>query len=208
MSRVLIYGKGATARVLATNWGACEVVCFDDADVVELGGWSNLRLRWSPDDYTYAIGIGYQHEGMNARRAAIFGTMAHQGYRPAFSGLEQQDIIIGAGTHWGGWCALGPGSHVGVNCMINAGAMLGHDVKIGDHTWVNSSVVFDGGAVVGARCVIGSGAVIGAGVRLGPRTLVGPGAVVLRDTPPDGVVLAATCELQRFTSDVYGSLVK
>ena len=223
--KTLIYGAGATGRMAAfmLKGSNQEYELVDDmADDLpffeiyekQVYSLSDALTHLPFDEYEALVCVGYQHGkgGMNARREELSRHLLDLGY--ALRGLSvtsdklsmaharcSKSMILG-GTEFHTNVILEPG------CFLGSNVTVGHDVRIGAYSWINSGVSIDGSAKIGRRCVIGSNAVVGAGVTLGDRTLVGPGAVVLRDTAPDAVVLAAPSEVQRFSSDVYGGMAK
>lgn len=210
--KTIIYGSGSTARLIARFAPYIAGVVEDFPSRQTVGSplaslpvcrAEDMRTVYPAEDYELLIGIGYQHGGMNAKRAEL----ANMGYSlgSAFFGLGYRENVSGG-------CIVLPGTvlhdncSIGRNCFVASNVTVGHDVMIGSHSWINSGVALDGWVKVGGRCVIGANAVIKDGVTLGERTLVGPGAVVLRDTAPGSVVLAPESVVHRFSSDVFGSL--
>ncbi len=224
--KIVIYGAGATARMMAEYLS--EAIAGAVSDNLEhtfrLNGEipvcdsSLLASKYPPEQFFVIVGVGYQHGtyrngrcGMNARREELYLTLDSWGYQLASA--SNNDLCVNAGervqpgTFFAPGVCMHHGASVGVNCFVSSNVTIGHDAHVGDHAWINAGVSIDGGAEVGDRCVIGSNAVIGAGVILGARTLVGPGAVVLRNTDPGATVLAAPSVTQRFDSEVFGSLI-
>lgn len=79
---------------------------------------------------------------------------------------------------------------VGRNAVINTGAIIEHDVQLGDYVQIAPGAIVNGGTTIGARSYVGSGAVIREGLSIAPDTVVGMGAVVVGDIhEPDGVYL-------------------
>jgi len=86
--------------------------------------------------------------------------------------------------------------HIGANCVVARGMLndtviaeraklaqgvvVGHNVVIGEGSFVGPSVTFCGSAKVGAGSTIGAGATINNGVKVGGHALVGIGSVVTK----------------------------
>jgi hypothetical protein len=185
--------------VVADNVGSVQCIGNRTAQNPAL-----LAELFPPSQFNLLIAIGYQHGGMNAKRAQLFETLSAAGY--AFCTLPPSCPAESVGSMLLPGVVVHDNAHIGVNCFISSNTVIGHDAVIGAHSWINANVSLDGGAVVGERCVIGAGAVIGAGVTLGARTLVGPGAVILEDTEPDSVWLAPAAQKHRFSSAVFGRM--
>lgn len=69
------------------------------------------------------------------------------------------------------------------NAFIMAGAHIGHDAIIGEHTDVCPNAVICGGAEVGDHVKIYSGAVITPNVRVGDWAIVAANSVATKDIP-------------------------
>jgi len=202
MRKVVVYGAGSMARTIMAELGEEVAGVVADNSGGRLGrhivrAAVDIGNFFPPMHYEVVLAIGYQHGLMNGRRAELFEKLTR--WRYAF---RNNGTVSLSGSVWHA------GSKAGVNVFVGSNVTVGHDAVVGDHAWVNSGVSIDGGAVIGERCVIGANAVIGAGVTLGARTLVGPGCVVLRDTEPNSVYIAAAPVRQRFSSDVFGSVMK
>jgi sugar O-acyltransferase (sialic acid O-acetyltransferase NeuD family) len=92
-------------------------------------------------------------------------------------------------------------------CCIGFGASVAGRVRLGAHAWVGPSAVIghdsvlepfammapratiSGSVRIGRGAYVGSGAVVRQGVVVGERALIGLGAVVVKDVPPDAVVV-------------------
>lgn len=78
------------------------------------------------------------------------------------------------------------GAEVGSNCIINSGAIVEHDVKVGDFTHVSTHATVNGGCRIGRRCFIGSATVIAQGVEIPDDTVIGAGSLVLHSITRPG----------------------
>ena len=70
---------------------------------------------------------------------------------------------------------------------MNTKAIIGPDVKVGEHSVVSSLVNIGGRCRIGRGSFIGMGAMIKQGITVGSEVIVGMGSVVYRDIP-DGVI--------------------
>jgi sugar O-acyltransferase (sialic acid O-acetyltransferase NeuD family) len=97
--------------------------------------------------------------------------------------------VIGEGTSIMPLTSINAASEIGKHCIINAGAIIGHDVIIGDYSHIapNSSVA---GFVTMEKGVhFGIGASVIQGVHIGKWAVIGAGAVVIKDVPDYAVVV-------------------
>ena len=82
-----------------------------------------------------------------------------------------------------------PNVTIGLACKLNVNATVHHDAQVGDFSILAPSAVLLGNVVVGERSYIGAGAIIRQGCRVGSGARIGAGAVVVKDVPPDTVVV-------------------
>jgi acetyltransferase-like isoleucine patch superfamily enzyme len=73
---------------------------------------------------------------------------------------------------------VGAGARLGTSVIVNHGAVVDHDVAVGDFSHIAPLAALGGGAKVGRRVLVGSGACILPGVRVADDAVVGAGAVV------------------------------
>ena len=83
------------------------------------------------------------------------------------------------------------GSVIGKNCIINTGAIVEHDVTIGDHTHISPGSVVNGHCTIGSRTLIGSGTVIIQEVHIGDNIVVGANSTVTKNLTKPGVYIGS-----------------
>jgi acetyltransferase-like isoleucine patch superfamily enzyme len=71
--------------------------------------------------------------------------------------------------------------------IVNHGAVVDHDVSVGDFSHVAPLVALGGAVQVGSRVLVGSGASVLPGVRIGDDIVVGAGAAVCDNLLEPGV---------------------
>jgi sugar O-acyltransferase (sialic acid O-acetyltransferase NeuD family) len=132
-----------------------------------------------------AVGNPRQHRALVesiSRRGAAFPTVD-------FSGNRHPTVRIGAGS------MLLQGVHttvhitLGAQTILNQAATISHDVTCGDFVTIAPGAHIVGAVTIGSGVEIGTGAVIREGVRLGDGCMVGMGAVVVKDVPPNKLVV-------------------
>jgi sugar O-acyltransferase (sialic acid O-acetyltransferase NeuD family) len=72
---------------------------------------------------------------------------------------------------------------VGENVVVNTRAVLEHDCRVEDGSFIGPGAILCGNTRIKEGAFIGAGAVILPGVVVGERAVVGAGAVVIRDVP-------------------------
>ncbi|RYY61958.1 MAG: sugar O-acyltransferase, partial [Comamonadaceae bacterium] len=105
--------------------------------------------------------------------------------------VHPQASVSGAGTLAAGCfvaaqAVVAPGARVGWCGIVNHGAVVDHDVQVGDYTHVAPLSALGGGAKLGDRALLGSGSVVLPGRRVGNDCVVGAGAVVRSDLAEAG----------------------
>jgi len=78
---------------------------------------------------------------------------------------------------------------IGNNCILWSGNHIGHHTTVGDHCFIASHVVVSGACDIGNNTFIGVNATLRDNISIGPACVIGAGALVLRDTPKDTVLL-------------------
>jgi acetyltransferase-like isoleucine patch superfamily enzyme len=71
--------------------------------------------------------------------------------------------------------------------IVNHGAVVDHDVRVGDFSHIAPRAGLGGGVTVGKRVLIGTGACILPGLAICDDAVIGAGAVVHQDVVEAGV---------------------
>lgn len=96
---------------------------------------------------------------------------------------------------------IGPGSVIYPNCFVGhhadlgartfalSGCVINHDVRLADDVILASGVTIAGFVRVEAGCYLGQASTIRQHLRIGRGSLIGMGSVVIRDVPPNSVMV-------------------
>lgn len=215
MSRVVLFGTGAVARVvhfLLVHDSPHEVVAFavdrdhwqgGEMESLPIVAFEDLPTLYPPEEFAMFIAVGYRR--MNRFRAERYERAKAMGY----------ELI----THVSPRASIWPGLEVGDNCLVMdqviihpfvrvgndvilwSGSHIGHDSVVGDHCFVSSRAVVSGYVTVGDNCFLGSNATIRDGITIARECVIGTGAVVTRDTKERGVYAAPQAILLPATAD-------
>lgn len=92
-------------------------------------------------------------------------------------------------------CVLYPNSFIGLNASLGnsvfclSGCIINHDCVLEDRVVLASSVTLAGSVHVEPGCYLGQSCTVRQHLRIGRGSLIGMGAVVIRDVPPDSVII-------------------
>ena len=107
------------------------------------------------------------------------------------------DLDVGEGSMIYEGTVVQPFARVGRNSIVRSSAHISHHVEVGDHAFIGAGACFGGLSSAGDRCFIGLNATIRDGVRIAEGCLVGAGAVVVKDTLPNGLYVGAPARRMR-----------
>ena len=125
----------------------------------------------------YSVHIAIGNNLWREREAASWGysrlvSLIHPGAQVSpFS-------AIGEGCFVAACAVIAPSAGVGICVIANHGAVVDHDVLVGDFSHIAPNAILGGGVKVGKRVLIGSGAVVLPGIAIADDVTVGAGAVV------------------------------
>lgn len=202
---LLVFGAGDIAQLAAFYFGhdgGREVAAFTvDADYLQgesfegrpLLAWEEALAAFPPASHDIFIALSYARR--NSVRKQKFERADAAGY--AFASYVSTRASVFPNVAIGRNCfilednTVQPFVRIGDDTTLWSGNHIGHHSSIGDHCFLTSHVVVSGGVVVGDNCFIGVNATIRDHVSIGARSVIGAGALVLGDTEPDSVYVAA-----------------
>ena len=195
-----IFGNGGHARELASviKRRGDNIVGSYSLDGGLSWAGSNIEgvatdyqvIDWlSMQDCKIAVGIGNNviRRDIAHRMIAVFGSDS-----PRLDALVDPSSTVGVGTSIGPLCQLlahcdvEAGACLGPAVIVNAGAIVCHDVVVGQASHCAPRSTILGSARLGQECFVGAGSVILPGIKVPDEAIIGAGAVVTRD-------IAKTC---------------
>ena len=120
-------------------------------------------------------GLGYYDDGIWSPKNHPFGVVVLEG-----AALHSHVTI-----HRGSW----RDTFIGRNVRLGAYANIGHNVRIGDNVLLGVGAKIAGSVEIGNSAKVWSGAEIKDHLKIGEGAVVGMGAVVIRDVPPNTIVV-------------------
>lgn len=198
--RVLVHGTGGMGREVA-DWASAAgfgVLGFldDDPDRHDrevaglrvLGDATALsEFDGPPDGASAGVVVAVGAPGPRLRLADCYGGRLTSVVHPSAQ--------LGAPRDHGPGVVLGPNVVVTTNSrleravIVNYGAVLGHDVVVGEGAFIGPNAAVAGDVTIGARAWIGIGASVLQGVTIGADAVVGAGAVVVDDVAAGTTVI-------------------
>ena len=105
------------------------------------------------------------------------------------STFVSRTATIGVGCVFYPQCYIGLNARIGDYVFSLAGSVINHDDVVEDRTVLASAVTLAGSVHVEADCYLGQSSTVRQYVRIGRGSLVGMGAVVVKDVPPNCVMV-------------------
>jgi acetyltransferase-like isoleucine patch superfamily enzyme len=109
--------------------------------------------------------------------------------------LIDPSAVISSSATVGLGCVIFPHCYVGAQAQIGnflfclSGSVINHNVVIEDRVTITSGVVIAGDVQIEEDCYLGQSSVVREQLRIGKSSLIGMGCVVLRDVPPNCVMV-------------------
>jgi sugar O-acyltransferase (sialic acid O-acetyltransferase NeuD family) len=216
VANIVIFGAGDIARLAHFYFSTDSdhtVVAFtvdatyrnsDTFQGLPLVPFDQVALIYPPSDYKMFVAMSYAK--MNQVRAAKYNEARALGYG-LVSYVSSRCSFLTQYPH-GDNCLIleentvQPFVRLGSNVTLWSGNHIGHDSTIGDHSFISSHVVVSGHVEVGSHCFIGVNATLRNNIRIAEFTLVGAGALIMKDTTPRSVFVAARTAPFSRTSDL------
>lgn len=151
-----------------------------------------------PDDYELFVALSYSK--LNQVRARKYEEAKAKGY--TLTNLICSRSVMWGDTKIGDNCFLfenqtiQPFVTIGNNVTLWSGNHIGHHSTIGDHCFLTSHVVVSGHVTIEPYCFFGVNSALRDGITIAEGTVVGAGAMVVKNTVPNGVYMGKAAELK------------
>jgi sugar O-acyltransferase (sialic acid O-acetyltransferase NeuD family) len=191
-STLLVFGAGGHGRVVAdaaTAQGAWEQLRATDRDPARAGSLLLPGLPVLPLADAVAQGgavhIAIGSAAAREREAKAVGLPLASVFHPRAS--VSPHAGIGAGCFLAAQSVVAPGARLGTAVIVNHGAVVDHDVEVGEFSHVAPLAALGGNVRIGRRVLVGAGAKVLPGLRVADDVVLGAGAVVIADIGTPGV---------------------
>lgn len=213
MKKLVIYGTGKIAEVLSyylTNESEYKIVAYcehkeymrqDSFLSLPIISFEDLQEKYPPKDCYVFVAIGYKaHNEVRENRFDLLKKSGYQFINFISTKSSYYGSPIGDNSFVFEENVIQPFTEIGDNTIIWSGNHIGHHTKIGKNCFLSSHVVISGNCTIENNCFLGVNATIGDGVTIGARSVIGAGAIVLKNVPPNSLVVpekSTTVELRR-----------
>jgi sugar O-acyltransferase (sialic acid O-acetyltransferase NeuD family) len=171
--------SGAWTRVIAAGRNP-QPTAAELLPGVEILPWD--RALEVADTVHVAIGDAAAREReATALRAGMLAGVVHP--RASVSAYAQ----VSPGCFIAAQSVVAPRASLGVAVIVNHGAVVDHEVEVGDYSHIAPLVALGGAVRIGRRVFMGSGASVLPGRRVADGIVVGSGAVVIDNLTEPGV---------------------
>lgn len=207
--KVIIFGTGSFGEVVKfylDNDSDYEVVAFTAdksavADSTTFAGmplvpFEDVEQVYPPSEYSMFIAVGYKH--VNRLRADICDRARAAGYvlisYVSSKATTWNDLIIGDNCFVFEDNTIQPFVTIGDGVILWSGNHIGHHATIGDYCFITSHVVVSGHTTIGPYSFLGVNATIRDAIELGEGTVIGAGAIVMKPTDDEAVLVPQRTE--------------
>lgn len=203
-AKLIICGTGSfgeLAHYYFSHESPYEVVAFtadreyisrDNLQGLPVVPFDDLKSRYSPDDVSMFIAIGYNQ--LNSIREKKYKEAKNMGY--SMSTFTHPSATIAGNVPIGENCfifedqTIQPFVEIGDNVVVWSGNHIGHHTVIEDHSFISSHVVLSGHCRVKSRSFLGVNATVVDETTIAEQSIIGAGATIVEDTEPKGVYVS------------------
>jgi sugar O-acyltransferase (sialic acid O-acetyltransferase NeuD family) len=155
--------------------------------------FESVAARYPPSEFKMFVAVSYTR--MNRVRAEKYDRAKELGY--ALVSYVSSRCSYLSDSPVGDNCfilednTIQPFVTIGNDVTLWSGNHIGHDSVVEDHCFISSHVVVSGHVRIGPYCFLGVNATLRNSITVAESTLIGAGAVIMKDTVPKGVNVAA-----------------
>lgn len=202
MKKLVIFGSGKIAEVLSFYFNKkndYEVVAFcEESKYLKKTEFCSLPVvaleeivdTYPPSNFCFFVALGYKSH--NKIRESRFKLLKSFGYNFAnyiSKNASYYSSPIGENCFIFENNVIQPYTEIGDNNIIWSGNHIGHHSRIGNNCFISSQVVISGNCTIEDNCFLGVNSTISDGICIGKRSVIGAGAIVLKNVPPNSLVM-------------------
>jgi sugar O-acyltransferase (sialic acid O-acetyltransferase NeuD family) len=190
----------------------CSIGChaMEMAEIVER--INRVSPTWNLLGFFCEKNVYEKHRGSTLNGYRVLGTIEHlekhpnaalaigYGFQDAFPMERAATIVdptafVSRSVKVGKACVIYPGCFIGYNAVLGnrvfslSGSVINHDDVLEDGVSLCSNVTLAGSIHVEAGAYLGQACTVRQHLRLGKDSFIGMGAVVVRDVPPNAVMI-------------------
>jgi len=181
MTKLVLYGAGGHAKVLAEIVEACDyselVFCEDQPTKSSLLDYPVTSIIDETDNCIVAIGNNEVRKRLSNQLKNKFITLVHPKSQISHRTLIGEGTVVMAGV------TVNVDVNIGKHCIINTNASVDHDCLIEDFVHLSPNTALAGNVKIGEGTHVGIGACVIQGIRVGKWVTIGAGAVIIKDIP-------------------------
>ncbi len=146
--------------------------------------------------------------GSNFQRQRLGEMFERNGFQPATI-MDPLTVVsprakIAPGCYVAPRCYIGPFAEMGRYVLVNVGSSIGHHAVMGEFSQACPGVRVNGHSVVEKLAFLGSNSVVHPGKRVGENSTVAAGSFVVRDVPPNTLVVGVPAVVVHHTPAFEG----
>lgn len=212
--KIIIVGAGEFAEIAHeyfTQDSPYEVVAFsverkyltnDSLCSLPIVAFEDIENLFSPSQYKVFVAITYTQ--LNRTRARLFTEVKRKGYSTvnyiSSRAFVWRTVELGENVFIFENNVIQHGVKIGDNVILWSGNHIGHRTVIEDHCYIASHVVISGYCRVGKHSFLGVNSTLADKVNIARDCLIGAGAVILKNTKPEGIYSGIASEASTVTS--------
>lgn len=193
MSTLLVLGAGGHGRVVcdaalrAARWSS---VSATDRDPARCSGelLPGVLLALPGPALATAVAVHLAIGNARSREAECQAVDAHRLVTVVHPDASVSAFAwLNAGCFVAARAVVAPGARLGIAVIVNHGAIVDHDVAVGDFSHIAPGATLGGSVRVGCRVLVGAGATVLPDISICDDAVIGAGAVVDANVVEPGV---------------------
>ncbi len=204
---IIILGTGSIGKSAMEAFQSNDVLVYgflDDDDSFKGKEIGEVEVMGKLDDQSYLSVIGSEcevfvaMEEIEVRRNLVEMLITERKVMPVNAIHDSATLAssaqIGHGNYIGAGVIIGSYAELKSHLIVNSGAIINHDVKLGNYVQVGAGTIIDSGAQIEDEVFVGSGVTIVAGIKVGHGARIGAGSVVIKNVDEGETVFGNPAE--------------